>query len=95
MPPLAHLQLPFIVTLLLLLLFAKVLGELFKRIGVPSMVGELMALVIANIALTRNLIDPNLFSILVLIALSTTLITPLLLKYAFRFAEQHQHEAGK
>lgn len=43
MPPMAHLQLPFVVTLLLLLLCARVLGELFERIGAPAMIGEVLA----------------------------------------------------
>lgn len=35
--------LPFTLTLLLLLLFARVLGELFERFGQPAMIGEILA----------------------------------------------------
>lgn len=37
---------PFIVALLLVLLLAKVLGELFERFGIPSIIGEVLAGVI-------------------------------------------------
>ncbi len=56
-------------------------------LGIGINAGGAMALVIANIALNKNLIELNLFSILVLIALITTLVTPILLKFAFRYAE--------
>jgi Kef-type K+ transport system membrane component KefB len=41
-----HLQLPLIVILLIMLLSAKVLGEIFERLGQPSMIGEVLAGVI-------------------------------------------------
>jgi len=40
---LIHFQLPFIVNLLLLLLSAKLLGEVAERLGQPSMIGEVLA----------------------------------------------------
>ena len=43
---LTHSQLPFVVVLLIVLLVAKVLGELMERIGQPSMIGEVLAGVI-------------------------------------------------
>ena len=43
---LIHSQLPFVVVLLIVLLVAKVLGELMERIGQPSMIGEVLAGVI-------------------------------------------------
>ncbi len=43
---LIHFQLPFIVVLLIVLVGAKVLGELMERIGQPSMIGEVLAGVI-------------------------------------------------
>ncbi|MBL7137331.1 MAG: cation:proton antiporter [Bacteroidales bacterium] len=58
MPPVAHFQLPLIVTLLLLLLSARVLGELFERIGSPAMVGEVLAGVILGPSLI-NLVVPS------------------------------------
>jgi Kef-type K+ transport system membrane component KefB len=44
----------------------------------------MMELVIANIAFQRGLIDTSLYSILVIIALLTTLFTPFLMKSAYR-----------
>jgi len=52
---LAHLQLPFIVNLLILLLTAKVLGELAEWFRQPSMIGEVLAGVI---------LGPSLFNII-------------------------------
>jgi len=40
---LAEPQLPFIVNLLILLLTAKVFGEISERLGQPSMIGEIIA----------------------------------------------------
>jgi Kef-type K+ transport system membrane component KefB len=42
-----------------------------------------MELVIANIALTNGFIGRQLFTILVLMAVVTTFVTPFLLKYAY------------
>jgi len=58
MPPVAHLQLPLIVTLLLLLLSARVMGELFERIGAPAMVGEVLAGVLLGPSVI-NLVTPS------------------------------------
>ena len=49
-----HTQLPFIVNLLILLLSAKVLGEVAERLGQPAMIGEVLAGVI---------LGPSLFNI--------------------------------
>jgi Kef-type K+ transport system membrane component KefB len=50
-----HSQLPFIVNLLILLLSAKILGELAERLGQPAMIGEVLAGVI---------LGPSLFNII-------------------------------
>ena len=50
-----HTQLPFIVNLLILLLSAKVLGEIAERLGQPAMIGEVLAGVI---------LGPSLFNII-------------------------------
>ncbi len=42
-PAVLNLNLPFTVTLLLLLLIARLFGELFERMGFPSMIGEILA----------------------------------------------------
>jgi len=49
----------------------------------------IMELVIANIALTKGFIDVSVFSILVLMALLTTILTPFLLKEGFRLIDLH------
>jgi Kef-type K+ transport system membrane component KefB len=43
----------------------------------------IMELVIANIALQKGLIDTSIYSILVIMALLTTILTPFFLKKAF------------
>lgn len=50
-----HTQLPFIVNLLILLLSAKILGELAERFGQPAMIGEVLAGV---------LLGPSMFNII-------------------------------
>jgi len=52
----------------------------------------IMELVIANIALAKGFIDISMFSILVLMALLTTVLTPFLLKEGFRLIDR---KAGK
>ena len=47
-----------------------------------------MELVIANIALTKGFIDVPVFSILVLMAMLTTVFTPCLLKEGFRLIDR-------
>ena len=53
-----HSQLPFIVNLLILLLSAKILGEIAERLGQPAMIGEVLAGVI---------LGPSLFNIIPII----------------------------
>ena len=48
----------------------------------------IMELVIANIALAKGFIDVPVFSILVLMALLTTILTPFLLKQGFRMIDR-------
>lgn len=64
-------------------------------LGIGINAGGVMALVMANIALSKNLIDLQLFSILVLLALITTLVTPLLLKWTFRFIDHASQPNGR
>ena len=56
---LIHSQLPFIVVLLVVLLAAKVLGELMERIGQPSMIGEVLAGVIVGPSLLNIIQNTN------------------------------------
>ncbi|MFZ4521818.1 MAG: cation:proton antiporter [Bacteroidales bacterium] len=52
-------QLPFIVNLLVLLLAAKLLGELAERLGQPSMIGEVIAGVILGPSLLNIISSPG------------------------------------
>ncbi|MCK9219479.1 MAG: cation:proton antiporter [Bacteroidales bacterium] len=56
---LVHFQLPFIVSLLVLLLVAKLLGELAERFGQPSMIGEVIAGVILGPSLFNLISTPG------------------------------------
>ncbi len=52
-------------------------------LGIGLNARGIMELVIANIALTAGVIDLALFSILVIMGITTTLVTPFFLKYSF------------
>ena len=54
------------------------------RVGVGMMPRAEVALVVAAIGIKANVVDSTLFSITVMIVLVTSLITPLLVKYAFK-----------
>jgi Kef-type K+ transport system membrane component KefB len=54
-----------------------------------------MELVIADLALKRGFITPDLFSTLVLMGMVTTILTPMLLERAFRRAEAQAAAAGE
>jgi Kef-type K+ transport system membrane component KefB len=56
---LVHYQLPFIVNLLILLLAAKLLGELAERFRQPSMIGEVIAGVILGPSLLNIISGPG------------------------------------
>ena len=56
---LVHYQLPFIVNLLILLLSAKLLGELAERFKQPSMIGEVIAGVILGPSLLNIISSPG------------------------------------
>jgi Kef-type K+ transport system membrane component KefB len=56
-------------------------------LGIGLNARGIMELVIANIALSKGFIGPGLFSILVVMGVATTMVTPILLKNAFRRLE--------
>ncbi|MEI6172615.1 MAG: cation:proton antiporter [Bacteroidota bacterium] len=56
---LVHSQLPFIVNLLILLLVAKLLGELAERFRQPSMIGEVLAGVILGPSILHVIPNPG------------------------------------
>lgn len=57
-------------------------------LGIGLNTTGIMAIVIANIAYEKGFIDINMFTILVVIALITTIGTPLLLKHSFRHLDK-------
>ncbi|MEI6682901.1 MAG: cation:proton antiporter [Bacteroidota bacterium] len=59
MSHLVHYQLPFIVNLLILLLSAKLMGELAERFRMPSMIGEVIAGVILGPSLLNIIPAPG------------------------------------
>jgi Kef-type K+ transport system membrane component KefB len=54
------------------------------RVGVGMMPRAEVALIVAAIGTKANIVGPTLFSITVMIVLVTSLVTPLLVKYAFK-----------
>jgi Kef-type K+ transport system membrane component KefB len=54
----------------------------------------IMELVIANIALVKGFIDISMFSILVMMALLTTILTPILLKEGFELIRIQEKKAA-
>jgi len=64
-------------------------------IGLGLNARGIMELVIANIALQKGFIDVSIFSILVMMALLTTIITPFMLKDAFSRIEKINGDTGK
>jgi len=58
-------------------------NEQAVTLGIGLNARGIMELVIANIALTAGVIDTSLFSILVIMGIVTTIVTPYFLKYSF------------
>ena len=59
-------------------------------LGVGLNARGIMELIIADIAFINNFIDVEIFSILILMGLIATILTPILLKYLFDYIETHQ-----
>lgn len=57
-------------------------------VGIGLNARGIMELVIANIALSKGFIDTGMFSILVIMAMLTTILTPFLLQEGFRFIDR-------
>jgi len=62
------------------------------QIGVGMVSRGEVGLIVASVGLTQGLIDTNLFSVMVLMVLITTLVTPILLKIVFSNQEQAEGE---
>jgi len=88
-------NIPFVAVILIISIAGKVLGgfsggklaNLSNKDGLVLGIGMngrgIMELVVASIGYTNGLIDVSIFSTLVLMAIVTTMITPILLKQAF------------
>ncbi len=59
-------------------------------LGVGLNARGIMELIIADIAFINNFINVEIFSILILMGLITTILTPILLKYLFEYIETYQ-----
>jgi len=59
-------------------------------IGIGLNARGIMELVIANIAMAKGFINVSIYSILILMALVTTILTPFLLRDSFRIIESHE-----
>ncbi len=71
--------------------FARLSGFTSKeslRVGVGMVSRGEVGLIVAGVGLTNGVIDQNIFSIMVIMVLVTTMITPLLLRYVFPRAEE-------
>jgi Kef-type K+ transport system membrane component KefB len=67
--------------------FAGLNKKISLTLGVGLNARGIMELVIANIAYKAGLIDAEIFSILVIMGIVTTLSTPIMLKRAFKYSE--------
>lgn len=83
----------FLLTLLVLLLCAKVFGELLHHLGFSALIGtamcsrgslELAMLQFGFLSLRGYGFTPELFAVMVVTTLATTLLTPLLFRYVSR-----------
>jgi Kef-type K+ transport system membrane component KefB len=53
------------------------------RVGVGMISRGEVGLIIAGVGLSRGILSPNMFSVMVIMVLVTTMITPILLRYVF------------
>ena len=70
---------------------ARVAGENLRssiQIGTGMVSRGEVGLIVASVGLSKGLVDTNLFSVMVLMILATTLITPILLKIVFSGEEE-------
>lgn len=100
-------NLPLLLIILAVSFFSKIFGGYFggrlaglsrtssMTLGFGLNARGIMELVIASIALQRGFIDTTMFSILIFMALLTTLSTPFLLKSGFARIERKMRLSGK
>ena len=58
------------------------------RVGVGMISRGEVGLIIAGVGLSRGILSPNMFSVMVIMVLVTTMITPILLRYVFPRVEE-------
>jgi Kef-type K+ transport system membrane component KefB len=75
--------------------FAGLNNSISLTLGVGLNARGIMELVIANIAYKNGLINLEVFSILVIMGIVTTLSTPIMLKKSFSFSDKKAKEAEK
>lgn len=95
---------PLMITILIVSFLSKIIGGYYGgrfsgmdkskslALGLGLNARGIMELVIANVALQRGFISQSVFSILVLMALLTTLLTPIFLKRAFQYIDRGQEK---
>jgi Kef-type K+ transport system membrane component KefB len=75
--------------------FAGLNNSISLTLGIGLNARGIMELVIANIAYKNGLINLEVFSILVIMGIVTTLSTPIMLKKSFSFSDKKTKEAAK
>jgi Kef-type K+ transport system membrane component KefB len=75
--------------------FAGLNNSISLTLGIGLNARGIMELVIANIAYKNGLINLEVFSILVIMGIVTTLSTPIMLKKSFSFSDKKTKEAEK
>jgi len=100
----SELAILFFIQLAVILGVCRLVGFLAKRVGQPQVVGEmiagvllgLMELILLNIGLQQGIITPTLFTMLVLMAIVTTLMaSPLFESVYGRFRARRTDSLGQ
>jgi Kef-type K+ transport system membrane component KefB len=86
---------PFLITIVVMAILTKVIGSFIGsratgfnniqsvRVGVGMVSRGEVGLIVAGVGLGRGIIDQSIFSVMVIMVLATTMITPILLRYVF------------
>lgn len=93
-------EIPFLLTIVILAILTKTVGCFIGaratgfnnmeslRVGVGMISRGEVGLIVAGVGLSRGIIDQDIFSIMVIMVLVTTMITPVLLRYVFPRVEE-------
>jgi len=86
---------PFLIAIVVMAILTKVIGSFIGsrvtgfnniqslRVGVGMVSRGEVGLIVAGVGLGRGIIDQSIFSVMVIMVLATTMITPILLRYVF------------